>query len=210
MSKLCSWLRTGRRNQCSSGKSWRQAMFLFVALLLWCLPGCGQGSQSVALTTESVDLDHRPESLIELSQDMRQLLKELDQQTASDEDKSTLAKLVALAPEYAADTDLAEKQWLPIHRLSESIFQSIQSGSDPWGIEQQKQVTQLCQLSEDAWATLAPEKQTHRFLPHNHDDHDHHHHGDHHDDEHDDDHDDHHDHDEDHHDDHDGHHDDDH
>lgn len=208
MSKLCSWLRTGRRNQCYSGKSWRQAMFLFVALLLWCLPGCGQGSQSVALTTESVDLDHRPESLIELSQDMRQLLKELDQQTASDEDKSTLAKLVALAPEYAADTDLAEKQWLPIHRLSESIFQSIQSGSDPWGIEQQKQVTQLCQLSEDAWATLAPEKQTHRFLPHNHDDHDHHHHGDHHDDEHDDDHDDHHDHDEDHHDDHDGHHDD--
>ena len=164
---------------CFPVKAWQRLVFVLIASLPLCFTGCGQASSSVVLTTESVDLDDRPESLIELSQKMRMLLKEIHQQTASDEGKAMLAKLIALTPEYAADTDLAEKHWIPIHQLSEAIFQSIQSGSESWGVERQKQVSQLCQLSEDAWETLEPDKQIDRFLPHNHEDHGHHHHDEH-------------------------------
>lgn len=64
-----------------------------------------------------------------------------------------LAELVEWTPEVAADTDLAEEDWLPLYNESESIRMKLQGGEDI--LQMGPDFEQLCILLRKAHGSLA-------------------------------------------------------
>ncbi|QDV65176.1 hypothetical protein [Crateriforma conspicua] len=153
---------------------------IFFLLLL----GCGASDSSSPATPvghdgEMVDL---PLSLGQLCAESRNLVGKLKDQPDHVPSQQRLSQLVSLTPEYAADTAITERQWIPIYELSETIRTSINRQPEQWDAPRIDEVIRLCQISEDAWESLGPEGQKERLLAlehqhredehHDHDDHD--------------------------------------
>ncbi|TWU65484.1 hypothetical protein V7x_10310 [Crateriforma conspicua] len=165
-----------------------------VGILVLLLPGCGASDSSSPATPvghdgEMVDL---PLSLGQLCEESRNLVGKLKEQPDHVPSQQRLSQLVSLTPEYAADTSIDERQWIPIYELSEAIRTSINRRPEQWDAPRIDEVIRLCQISEDAWESLGPDGQKQRLLAleHQHREDEHHDHDDH------DDHDDHGEHDE--------------
>ncbi|MEM9368175.1 MAG: hypothetical protein AAGD07_19440 [Planctomycetota bacterium] len=83
--------------------------------------------------------------------------------------REELTDMASWAPEFAADTDISEQRWIPIHQLSERLRLSIQAAPEDWGRSRRDLFIRLCQVSEDAWSSLPPDKRSNRFQAHDHD-----------------------------------------
>ena len=174
--------------------------YLSVVTLCWACFGCSKESnQSTTHVHPHEATAPVPKSLGDLCRKIRDRLEKLKRGQTNPELKSELADLIAWAPEFAADTDIEERIWIPIYESSEQVRLSIEQDTYQWDNARIDQISQLCQIAEDAWATLDPDKRIERYQDdshdhthHNHDDHDHddHDHDDHDHDDHD--HDDHH------------------
>ena len=150
--------------------------------------GCSQDSSQTKSHVHSHEtVNHMPKSLGDLCRKILVRLEEYQNGDASDQIKSELTDLVSWAPEFAADTDLSERLWIPIYQASEKLRSSIESDKTRWDQQRVEEIADLCRISEQAWLTLDPEKQIERYQDHGHDEHhghshDHHDHdhGDHH------------------------------
>ena len=150
--------------------------------------GCSQDSSQTKSHVHSHEtVNHMPKSLGDLCRKILVRLEEYQNGDASDQIKSELTDLVSWAPEFAADTDLSERLWIPIYQASEKLRSSIESDKTRWDQQRVEEIAELCRISEQAWLTLDPEKQIERYQDHGHyEDHGHSHdhhdhdHGDHH------------------------------
>ena len=127
--------------------------------------------------------EHMPRSLGDLCGKIRDRLKHLKSDQSDADVKAELADLISWAPEFAADTNIDESRWIPIYESSEEIRLSIEKNTNQWDEARIKQITNLCQISEDAWLSLDPKNRVDRYQSddhdhdhgHSHDDHDHDH-----------------------------------
>ena len=151
-----------------------------VLLLVLVLPmiGCGQESTKTSLHDHEHEVPaHTPRSLADLGKKIRARVATLEKTPDDVSAVSELNDLISWSAEIAADTDISEERWIPIYELSESIRVSIEDDAQNWETQRCDQAIRLCQLTEDAWRSLAPNQRRERYLGHSHD-HDHSH-GDH-------------------------------
>ena len=111
-----------------------------------------------------------PRSLGDLCGKIRDRLTHLKSDQSDADVKAELADLISWAPEFAADTNIDESRWIPIYESSEEIRLSIETNTNQWDEARIKQITNLCQISEDAWLSLDPKDRVDRYQS---DDHDH-------------------------------------
>lgn len=135
----------------------RTAALLMVVCLLM---GCVQEKDSLHEHVHD-EPEHWPTSMVEAADFIESRVEQLDAaDTTSDESiariVSELKDLVEWSPEIAAESDLAEEDWLPIYEMSEAIrkhFQSGEVGVKDLGSDFKK----LCDLLRDASGKLPVE-----------------------------------------------------
>ena len=148
--------------------------------LLLVVVGCGEKNDKASLHSHEHEVPrHTPRSLSDLGKKIRARVALLEKSPSDNAAKSELNDLIAWSAEIAADTNISEERWMPIYELSESIRMSIEADTQQWGTQRCDQAKQLCQLTDDAWQSLAPEFRVERYLGHSHDDDHSHDHGDH-------------------------------
>ena len=148
--------------------------------LLLVVVGCGEKNDKASLHSHEHEVPrHTPRSLSDLGKKIRARVALLEKSPNDNAAKSELNDLIAWSAEIAADTNISEERWMPIYELSESIRMSIEADTQQWGTQRCDQAMQLCQLTDDAWQSLAPEFRVERYLGHSHDDDHSHDHGDH-------------------------------
>ncbi|MDB4759938.1 hypothetical protein OAG34_01845, partial [bacterium] len=144
-------------------------LFLSMASVAWACVGCSKSPSQTDSHEHHHDLaNHMPTSLGDLCRKMRIRLQQINNGQTSPVLKSELMDLVSWAPEFAADTDIAESRWIPIYESSEQVRGSIGNQSDQWDQANIAKISHLCQLSEDAWLTLDPDKRIERYQAHSH------------------------------------------
>ena len=149
-------------------------VLLGMSILSLCVAcaGCSRASSQAKSQVHSHEtVNHMPKSLGDLCQKILVRLDKYQNGDASDQIKSELTDLVSWAPEFAADTDLSERLWIPIYQASEKLRSSIESDKTRWDQQRVEEIAELCRISEQAWLTLDPEKQIERYQDHSHDEH---------------------------------------
>lgn len=99
-----------------SFEQWWIAIFLLSALNLGC----------VAEKESLHEMDHEfpphwPLSMEDAAQKIEQRLRLIDVKESLETTREELSDLIEWSPEVAADTDLPELEWVPIHELSEIL-----------------------------------------------------------------------------------------
>ncbi|TWT50924.1 hypothetical protein Pla22_36670 [Rubripirellula amarantea] len=68
-----------------------------------------------------------------------------------------IVELVSWIPEIAADTNLAEADWLPLYQRSESLSANLRAANGEWSEGNRQQLESLCELI-DQTAKKIPEQ----------------------------------------------------
>ena len=163
--------------------TWMKRKLISIALLL-VLPfvvvtamiGCGGSdtNKTSLFDHEHTVPAHAPRSLWDLGRKIRSRLELMESFPDDAEAKSELNDLVSWSAEIAADTNIGEERWMPIYELSEEIRVLIKQNPSDWSPSRQEKAIRLCQLTDDAWRSLAPDQRVERYLGHDHSpDHDH-------------------------------------
>jgi len=137
----------------------RFCVFAGSMLMLFCLGGC-QGedlSGKKTLFDDDHDLpDHWPADLADLQTKIDVRSKTLSAEEAGQATEnawSELRDLVDWAPEIAADSDLSESEWLPIHERSESLRGKLAGGV--WNADLRQQIQQFVELLRRSEQSIA-------------------------------------------------------
>lgn len=114
-----------RTNHC------RKLYWLAIPLLLLAA-GCGEEQQSLH-EDDHHKPDHWPTGMVDMADKLEHRLTQLNSNAQlPDEHRNTtmeeLADLASWAPEFAADTDMTESDWVPIYTISEKLRKQFQSG----------------------------------------------------------------------------------
>ena len=142
-------------------------------LLLAFISGCGP--QDATPKTSHFEHDHEvaehwPSDLADAATKIRERLGWIDtgevpeqqQHEEHDDDdhhdehhhehdpKSEIVDLVAWVPEVAADTNLSESDWLPLHHASDSLMANLNSADDALTSDNQSQIESFCNLIDVA------------------------------------------------------------
>jgi hypothetical protein len=109
--------------------------------MLWvliCLSAIGCGSEQEHLFEEEHERPaHWPSGPADAAQKIRERLDGYLTNPKDDQYREQLLDLVEWAPEIAAETDLAESDWNPIHGISEAIRQHLNQSDVTIGDVQQ-------------------------------------------------------------------------
>ncbi|MBB3204882.1 hypothetical protein FHS27_000649 [Rhodopirellula rubra] len=97
---------------------------------------------------------HWPVDLSDISIKLRQ---RLGAEMIDDETMHEIKDLVSWTAEIAADTNLAEADWLPIYHATESLTANLQSAGGSLTDQNRQQLESLCDLVDDA-ANKIPEQ----------------------------------------------------
>ena len=129
-----------------------------LALLLGALIGCESDSESAKRSHFEHDhevADHWPSDLADVA---KQIRDKLDLVAASDPEADHLCEeisdLVGWTPEIAADTDLSESDWLPLHRASELLSARLNAAGYETSQPNREQALKFCELIDEAVAKL--------------------------------------------------------
>lgn len=152
--------------------------FTMVAMIVSCLIGCG--SQDAPPKTSHFEHDHLvashwPNDLADAATKIRERLiwietGEVPEHHAHDDHehddhhhdhkqdpKTEIFDLVSWVPEVAADTNLSEADWLPLHHASQSLTTNLRAAQNGLSRDDRSQIKSLCQLIDVA-VQKVPEK----------------------------------------------------
>jgi hypothetical protein len=94
--------------------------FRIALTLLPAIAGCGQGKESLHEMDHATP-EHWPKDLADAVDKISQRLAIFKSDPGHAIARQQLRDLVNWVPEIAADTDIPEPHWIPIHRLSETL-----------------------------------------------------------------------------------------
>lgn len=130
---------------------------LLTLLATLTLVGCGSLTDSGKTSHHEVDHslpDHWPHSLHDLAAQIRDRARRLTDGEGDDPMEAELSDLVGWTSQVAADTDLSEREWLPIYHTSESVLGNLRGSRGRWTEALLDQVIRLADLIESAAETL--------------------------------------------------------
>ncbi len=133
----------------------------FFLLFLIVLVGCG-GQDSAPKTSLYEDdhavAEHWPSDLADVAVKLRERFSDSDANTdASSDSFAEIEDLVSWTAEVAADTNLAESDWLPLYQASESLMANLRSAKGVLTPATKTQLESLCSLVDEA-ASKVPEQ----------------------------------------------------
>ena len=99
---------------------YRKAITLFALGLFAFVAGCSEDKESLHEIDHVVPA-HWPKDMADAADKIRKRLSIVKSDSSQKQARKELRDLIEWVPEIVADTDLAEKQWLPIHGLSEAL-----------------------------------------------------------------------------------------
>ena len=100
-----------------SRNRWLVAMFVLTATFNW---GCVAEKESLHEMDHELP-PHWPLNIEDAAQKIQQRLGLIEINESLETTRKELTDLIEWAPEVAADTDLAELEWMPIYELSETL-----------------------------------------------------------------------------------------
>lgn len=124
---------------------------IVLCLLGLLVVGCVHDGES---KTSHFEHDHEvaPHWPSDLADAATKLRKRLDAQV-SDQSKQVakeIADIVSWVPEFAADTNLSEQDWIPLDIASNSLSAKLQSSDNEMTDECRRQTVALCELIEQS------------------------------------------------------------
>ncbi|TWU45798.1 hypothetical protein Q31b_09740 [Novipirellula aureliae] len=144
---LCGSRRDFRKN----GKSSTSKLLTSSAtMLLGIVIGCGSQDSAPKTSLFADDhtvAEHWPEDLPDAAAKLRErlALSEINKLTRKEIDD-----LVGWTAEIAADTNLSEADWLPLHHATQSLMTKLRATEDGLNRDEASQIEALCQLIDDA------------------------------------------------------------
>ena len=140
---------------------WRKYMASFVALTLLLIVGCGGQDSAPKMSLYEDDhavAEHWPSDLADVAVKVRERLSDSDADTDANSNAfAEIEDLVSWTAEVAADTDLAESDWLSLYEASESLMANLRSAKGVLTPANKTQLESLCSLIEVA-ASKVPEQ----------------------------------------------------
>jgi hypothetical protein len=128
-----------------------------VGILISGISGCsaeGEAEQATHFDHDHSVPDHWPHDLEDAASKLRQRVDRLqvaDADQAVAGTRSEVIDLVSWAPEVAADTELSEREWMPIYEQSEAWLEAHRRGK--WGKAAANQALELAAMLENAAAS---------------------------------------------------------
>lgn len=126
------------------------AGWMFGSMMLVFLVGCGPADADPKASLFEHDhavADHWPADLRDVAVKIRKRLSlpKMDAQT-----RLEITDLVSWTAEVAADTNLAEADWLPIYHASESLMASLRVNGETLTDQHRAELESLCELVDQA------------------------------------------------------------
>ncbi|GAA5505414.1 hypothetical protein Rcae01_00859 [Novipirellula caenicola] len=126
------------------------------AIALVLLVGC---TPDTAVKTSHFEHDHVvaahwPADLADVAVKLRERLAI---ENASESTRHEIAELISWTAEVAADTNLAEADWLPLYNASESLASNLRAAKGDLTDENRKQIESLCDLVDEAVNKIPPQ-----------------------------------------------------
>lgn len=143
--------------------SFLRLQFLYLSMLVigtFCIVGC---------SNHEVDDDHEkvehfvpahwPNDLVDASDKITQRASQLSGQSTTDATtvENQLRDIVGWVPEIAADTDLSEAQWNPIHQASEKLSKRLAKMPRPLDESTRSAIEEYSNLLVETAKLLPPE-----------------------------------------------------
>lgn len=129
-------------------------MTIVAFLLLLPVAGCETGEGSDKRSHHDVDHttpDHWPDGLADLAVKITRRVETLRVRSEGDETAGReLSDLVSWSPEVAADSDLTESEWIPIHQESEALARQLNSDRGRWTETNLERASGLAEQIADA------------------------------------------------------------
>jgi hypothetical protein len=120
--------------------------------VILCLFGCEAEKESLHESDHETPA-HWPQSLNDAANKLEERLTSVDHQHTDVAIRNEIADLIGWSPEIAADTELKEKDWIPIYQLSETLRKHLQA-SDVSLNDCEEDVQRLISLLRESNATL--------------------------------------------------------
>lgn len=125
------------------------ARSITVALVVLFWVGCGsQDSEPKTSLFEDdhVVAEHWPADLSDVAAKLRERLALPD---VNEQSRKEIVDLVSWTGEVAADTNLSEANWLPLHHHSESLLANLGGAKQGLSSDDRSQIQAFCQLIDD-------------------------------------------------------------
>lgn len=132
-------------------KAWTPTAFALVLLV-----GCTQDTapKTSHFEHDHVVAKHWPVDLADVAVKLR---KRLAHENTSEPTRQEIEELISWSAEVAADTNLAEADWLPLYVASESLAAKLRAANGNLTDENRRQIESLCELVDEA-AEKIPEQ----------------------------------------------------
>ncbi|MCC9655895.1 hypothetical protein LOC70_08795 [Rhodopirellula sp. JC737] len=130
----------------------------FAMVLITLMVGCGETKDSPKASHfehDHIIAEHWPEDLPDVAAKLR---SRLESDSINEQTHAEILDLVTWTPEIAADTNLTEQDWIPLHEATESTLANLRASQSTNLTESDKnQILALCFLIDET-ANLIPEQ----------------------------------------------------
>lgn len=139
-----------------SRRGFRRCSFAFLASTVLLVIGCGGEDQTPKASHFEHDhhvAPHWPNDLTDVAVKIRE---RLSAPTIGETQRAEIGDLVSWTAEVAADTNLAEADWIPIYQATESLTANLRSSGETLSDQNRSQLESLCELIDQS-ASKIPE-----------------------------------------------------
>lgn len=127
---------------------------LLIAMSVGC--GTAEAPKTSHFEHDHIVSSHWPEDLADLSSKLRSRVAK-NNASPDEQLRHEIEDLVGWVGEVAADTNLSETDWIPLHESSQAVLASLEATDDPLSNENLREIESLCQLI-DMSITNIPEQ----------------------------------------------------
>jgi len=119
--------------------------------LLLLLAGCStdDAPKTSNFEHDHVVSSHWPEDLADLSSKLRSRIS-ANNDFSDEQLRHEIEDLVEWVGEVAADTNLSEADWIPLHESSQAVSANLKATNEPFSNDDLQQIESLCQLIDES------------------------------------------------------------